>query len=101
MAQYGTIMVVDDNPAILTAAKITLQPHFENVITLSSPKDIISTLNQEEVWIYLEESYGLSSINFLRQSEYYFSIADNGRVIENIATVKGRFDRCIKEIKEG
>jgi DNA-binding NtrC family response regulator len=49
MAQYGTIMVVDDNPAILTAAKITLQPHFENVITLSSPKDIISTLNQEEV----------------------------------------------------
>ena len=59
------------------------------------------TLNQEEVWIYLEESYGLSSINFLRQSEYYFSISDNGRVIENIATVKGRFDRCIKEIKEG
>ena len=49
MAQYATIMVVDDNPAILTAAKITLQPHFENVITLSSPKDIISTLNQEEV----------------------------------------------------
>lgn len=58
-------------------------------------------LNQEEVWVYLEEGYSLSSVNSLRRSEYYFSIADNGRVIENIAIVKGRFDRCIKEIKEG
>lgn len=59
------------------------------------------TLDQEEVWIYLEESYGMSSINFLRNSEYYFSISDNGLIIESISIIKSRFDRCIKGIKEG
>jgi hypothetical protein len=59
------------------------------------------TLNEEEVWIYLEESYGMSSTNHLRRSDYYFSIVDNGVVIESISFVKSRFDRCIKGIKEG
>lgn len=59
------------------------------------------TLNLEEVWIYLEESYGVSSINHLRKSDHYFSIVDNGVVIESISFVKSRFDRCIKGIKEG
>lgn len=58
-------------------------------------------LNQEEVWIYLEESYGMSSINLLRNSEYYFSISDNGRIIESKSIIKDRFNRCIEGIKEG
>ena len=58
-------------------------------------------LNQEEVWIYLEESYGMSSINHLRRSSHYFSVADNGLIIESLSIVKSRFDRCIEGIKEG
>jgi hypothetical protein len=58
-------------------------------------------LDQEEVWIYLEESYGMSSIDYLRRSEYYFSIADNGMIIESLSIIKSRFDRCINGIKEG
>jgi hypothetical protein len=59
------------------------------------------TLNQEEVWIYLDDSSFVSSVNSLRKSEYYFSISDNGRVIENMSIVKSRFNRCIEGIKEG
>ena len=59
------------------------------------------TLNQEEVWIYLDDSSFISSVNSLRKSEYYFSISDNGRVIENMSIVKSRFNRCIEGIKEG
>lgn len=58
-------------------------------------------LDQEEVWIYLEESYGFSSVNHLRRSDYYFSIVDNGVTIESISFVKNRFNRCINDIKEG
>ena len=47
MANYGTILVVDDNPAILTAAKICLDGVFERIITLSKPDSIMVTLNQE------------------------------------------------------
>ena len=53
MAQYGTIVVVDDNPAILTALRICLDSTFERVITLASPDSLPATLQQEMVSIVL------------------------------------------------
>ena len=53
MANYGTILVVDDNPAILTAAKICLDGVFERIITLSKPDSIMVTLNQETIDVTL------------------------------------------------
>lgn len=50
---YGTILVVDDNPTILTAVKICLNGVFEQVLTLSSPDNIITTLQQETVDVIL------------------------------------------------
>ena len=49
MGNYNTILVVDDNPAILTAAKICLAGVFDRVITLSTPENILTTLQQERV----------------------------------------------------
>lgn len=49
MNQYNTILVVDDNVAILTAAKICLAGVFERVLTLSTPDNILTTLLQERV----------------------------------------------------
>ena len=53
MAQYGTIVVVDDNPAILTALRICLDSTFEQVITLASPDSLPAPLQQEKVSIVL------------------------------------------------
>lgn len=53
MAQYGTIVVVDDNPAILTALRICLDSTFERVITLASPDSLPATLQQEKASIVL------------------------------------------------
>lgn len=53
MANYGTVLVVDDNPAILTAAKICLDGVFERIITLSKPDSIMVTLNQETIDVIL------------------------------------------------
>ena len=53
MKNYGTILVVDDNPAILTAARICLGGVFEEVITLASPEGILATMNQENVDVVL------------------------------------------------
>ena len=50
---YGTILIVDDNIAILTALKICLDGVFDNIITLSAPEKILPTLQQEEVNIVL------------------------------------------------
>jgi len=53
MANYGKILVVDDNPAILTAVKICLDGVFEKVLALQKPDNILATLQQEAVDIIL------------------------------------------------
>ena len=53
MQNYGTILVIDDNEAILTALKYCLAGTFERVMTLTSPESVITLLEQEEVNIIL------------------------------------------------
>lgn len=45
---YSTIVVVDDNSAILTALKICLAAEFEHVVTLISPDTLVATLANEQ-----------------------------------------------------
>ena len=53
MNDYGTVLVIDDNEAILTALKYCLNGTFSRVITITSPESVISFLGQEEVNIVL------------------------------------------------
>lgn len=53
MSHYGTIVVVDDSPAILTALRICLEGTFERVVTLSSPESLPALLQQERVAVVL------------------------------------------------
>lgn len=53
MANYGNILVVDDNPAILTASRICLDGVFDRVITLQKPDNILATLQQEHIDVLL------------------------------------------------
>ena len=49
MKSYGTILVVDDNEAVLTALRYCLANTFERVLTLDKPEGILPLLQQEEV----------------------------------------------------
>ena len=53
MQKYGTVLIIDDNEAILTALKYCLSGTFERVVTMTSPETVISYLGQEEVNIIL------------------------------------------------
>ena len=53
MNNYGTILIVDDNPAILTALRLCLDTTFERIVTLERPDDILKTLAQEAVDLIL------------------------------------------------
>ena len=53
MQNYGTVLIIDDNEAILTALKYCLAGTFEKVMTLTSPETVITLLEQEEVNIIL------------------------------------------------
>ena len=51
--KYGTILVIDDNPSILTALKICLGENFERILTLPRPDTAPTLLQQEQVDIIL------------------------------------------------
>lgn len=53
MNDYGTVLVIDDNEAILTALRYCLNGTFSRVITITSPESIIAFLGQEVVDIIL------------------------------------------------
>ena len=51
--KYGTLLVIDDNPSILTAVKICLGGTFERVLTLNSPDKALATIAQEHPSVVL------------------------------------------------
>ena len=53
MANYGTILVVDDNTSIFTTLEICLDGVFNRILTLTKPENILATLEQEAVDIVL------------------------------------------------
>lgn len=73
MNQYGTILIVDDKPAILTALRYCLERTFEHIITLEGPDDILKTMAQNTVDIVLldmnfkaNEESGQEGLEWLR-----------------------------------
>ena len=51
--KYGKILVVDDNPSILTTMRYLLDSIFERVLTLERPEDILKTMVQDEIDLVL------------------------------------------------
>ena len=53
MNTYGTILIVDDNAAILTAMQYLLDGTFEQVLTTTQPEDILKLMAQQTIDIVL------------------------------------------------
>ena len=53
MQDYGTVLIIDDNQAVLTALKYCLSDTFERILTLDRPDSVLTLLQQEAVDIVL------------------------------------------------
>ena len=72
--KYGTVLVIDDNPAILTAVKICLTGVFERVVTLNSPEKALVTIVQENpAAILLDMNFSLG-VNSGQEGMMWFSV---------------------------
>lgn len=49
----ANVLILDDNPEILFAARMLLKRHFSNVYTLDNPKKLISFILQNEIQVVL------------------------------------------------
>jgi len=53
MPTHATILVVDDDPDVLTAARLLLQQHFDNVLTSVDPQDIEILMSKQSIDVFL------------------------------------------------
>lgn len=53
MPAPATILVVDDDPDVLTAARLLLQQHFASVLTTENPEDIAALMSQRRIDVFL------------------------------------------------
>ncbi len=53
MTLHAAILVVDDDPDVLTAARLLLRQHFETVLTAEHPDDIEAAMSQTPIDVFL------------------------------------------------
>ena len=53
MSQQATVLVVDDDPDVLTAARLLLQQHYAQVLTTEEPGDIEALMSSQPIDVFL------------------------------------------------
>ncbi len=96
-------MVVDDNKGILTAVKMLISPHFEQVITASNPNKIKSILSEEKVDVVLLDMNFSAGINNGNEGLYWLSeIKQTDPSIQVVLfTAYADIDLAVQGIKRG
>ena len=104
MALKGkTVLVVDDNEAILTAVRMLLEKKAGKIITLTSPELIRSTLHQEQVDVVLLDMNFKSGVNNGNEGLYWLSEIKKIKAVLPVVlfTAYADIDLAVKGIKEG
>lgn len=71
--KQGRILIVDDNKNVLSALKILLNAHFEEVILLSSPNTLLATLREKNPDVVLLDMNYSAGINTGNEGLYWLS----------------------------
>lgn len=103
MAKEGSIVVVDDNKGILTALQMLLSATFRNVITLSSPNNLIYTLQREKIDMVLLDMNFTSGLNNGNEGLFWLKeIKKHAPSVHVVLfTAYAEIDLAVKGIKEG
>lgn len=103
MAKQGSILIVDDNKAILSAVKLLVDKYFEKVLTLSSPNSLVSTMRTERPDVVLLDMNFNAGINTGNEGIYWLQqILDrypSTKVV--LFTAYADIDLAVKAMKMG
>lgn len=103
MEKQGTILVVDDNKAILTAVKLLLRTCFEKVITIHTPNLIKQNMQENAVDVVLLDMNFSAGINNGNEGLYWLGeIKKNYPAVQVVLfTAYADIELAVKGMKEG
>ncbi|MFI3239280.1 MAG: sigma-54 dependent transcriptional regulator [Bacteroidales bacterium] len=103
MKREGTLLVVDDNRAILSAVKLLMSSYFERVLTINNPNLIIPTLRSERVDIVLLDMNFTASVNIGNEGLFWLSEIKRVRVDLPVVmfTAYADIELAVESLKRG
>ncbi len=103
MAKQGTILVVDDNKAILTAVQMLLGNCFEKVVAIATPNQIKTTMRDEKIDVVLLDMNFSAGINNGNEGLFWLSEIrkDHPTLPVVLFTAYADIDLAVRGIKEG
>jgi DNA-binding NtrC family response regulator len=101
--KQGTILVVDDNKNVLSALKILLKGYFEEVILLSSPTTLMSTIKEKNPDVALLDMNYLAGINTGNEGLFWLSeVKKTDKELPVVLfTAYANIDLAVRALKEG
>ena len=101
--KHKSILVVDDNKAILSAVRMLLEKEFDNIITISTPESIRNVLQREQVDVILLDMNFKSSVNTGNEGLFWLGEIKKTKPSMPVVlfTAYADIDLAVKGIKEG
>ena len=103
MSKKGKLLIVDDNPNILSAVKMLTENYFEKVITLDSPKSLISTIQTESPDVILLDMNFHAGINTGNEGIFWLNEVNNKfpKIKVVLFTAYADIDLAVRAMKDG
>ena len=103
MSKHKTILVIDDNKGVLSALKLLLKSHFEQIIALPSPVTIPSVLREENPDVVLLDMNFTDALNSGNEGLYWLREIKRMHPALPVVlfTAYGDIDLAVRGIKEG
>jgi DNA-binding NtrC family response regulator len=103
MKSRATILVVDDDPDVLGAARLLLRQYFEKILTTTDPNDVPELMDSERVDVFLVDmnfaigrNRGVEGLNCLEQIK---DIDADAVVV--LMTAFGDLNTAVQAMREG
>ncbi len=103
LLKKATVLVVDDDPDVLTAVKLLLKTEAHEVITEKNPENINALLQRNQVDLVLLDMNFNSSINTGNEGIYWLRKVKEWKPAVKVImiTAYGEIDLAVRTLKEG
>ncbi|MBE7172082.1 MAG: sigma-54-dependent Fis family transcriptional regulator [Williamsia sp.] len=101
--KHSCILVIDDDPDILTAVRLLLRPEVKEIVTEKNPENIRALLSKQEFDAVLLDMNFKSSINTGNEGLFWLKKIKEMRPSVSVImiTAYGDIDLAIRSLKEG
>ncbi|WP_420892206.1 response regulator [Ornithobacterium rhinotracheale] len=97
------IAIVDDDKSILYAAKLWLKQFFSEIILIDEPKEILPTLNENEIEVVLLDMNFRKGYENGKEGMYWLKeiLATNPNIAVILMTAYGEVSLAVEALKNG